>query len=123
VENRIAPVTVNRPKALNALTQEVLRSLEEVIDGLSDGDEAKMVFLTDAGDRALVVGADIAAMQGMAPEDARRFSRMGQRVFGKIEHMGQMVIAAVNGFALGGAWAGRAKRLDLCIGTYWQRAG
>lgn len=102
VENSIATVIINRPKELNALNQEVLLELEATLNGLSVNEEAKVIIITGSGTKAFVAGADIAAMRIMNPDEARQFSQLGQRVLAKVENMPQTVIAAINGFALGG---------------------
>ena len=100
-EGDIAIVTVNRPKALNALNAETLADIEKAMDAAAADPEVKVVILTGAG-RAFVAGADITFMQNMKPLEGRAFAMLGQAVFRKIETMEKPVIAAVNGFALGG---------------------
>lgn len=95
-------VTINRPKALNALNEEVLLTLEEIIHKINGDKAVKVVILTGSGEKAFVAGADIAAMKDISPVEAREFSRLGQRVFRAIETARPIVIAAINGFALGG---------------------
>ena len=95
-------LTINRPKALNALNQEVLLSLESNIQQINEDKNVKVVILTGSGEKSFVAGADIAAMKDMNPVEAREFSRLGQRVFRQIETARPIVIAAVNGYALGG---------------------
>lgn len=102
VKNKIATVTINRPKALNALNVDVLRALETIMEDIEHNSEIKVVILTGEGEKAFVAGADIAAMQNMNPSEASSFSSYGQRVFNKIENLSKIVIAAINGFALGG---------------------
>ncbi len=101
-EDGIALVTINRPKVLNALNADLLKELEAVVDELEQDGEVRVVIITGAGDKAFVAGADIAFMSGLNPLEAKSFSQLGQRVFSKIENMSKPVIAAVNGFALGG---------------------
>ena len=101
VQDRIAVVTIDRQEALNALNGDVLDDLECAFYGLRCGGEADVVVLTGAG-RAFVAGADIGLMKGMSALEARAFAEKGQRVLDAIESMPQPVIAAVNGFALGG---------------------
>ncbi|WP_018133028.1 enoyl-CoA hydratase-related protein [Effusibacillus pohliae] len=102
VEDGIATVTLNRPKALNALNSALLTELSELVDAIAKDASIGAVILTGAGEKAFVAGADIAEMQGKTPLEARAFSQFGNSVFSKIERMPQPVIAAVNGFALGG---------------------
>ncbi|MCI0497037.1 MAG: enoyl-CoA hydratase-related protein [Thermoplasmata archaeon] len=101
VRDRIATVTIDRQEALNALNADVLDELECAFYGLRCGGDADVVILTGAG-RAFVAGADIGHMKGLSALEARAFAEKGQRVFDTIESMPQPVIAAVNGFALGG---------------------
>ena len=97
-----AVVTLNRPEALNALNLGVLQELDETLSQLSWRRETRVVILTGSGDRSFAAGADIAAMRGMTPEEAQQFSAYGQAVMSRIAGMRAVVIAAVNGYALGG---------------------
>ncbi len=101
-EGAVAVVTINRPKALNALNAAVLNELDQGFSGLAADSEVSVVILTGAGEKAFVAGADIAFMQSLTALEAREFALLGQGVFNKIENLPQPVIAAVNGFALGG---------------------
>ena len=98
----VATLTIHRPKALNALDAATLAQLAVRIDELAARPDVRAVVLTGAGERAFVAGADIAALQPMDPEAALAFSRLGNRVFRALEQLPVPVIAAVNGFALGG---------------------
>lgn len=104
VEERdgVAILTVNRPESLNALDGAVLAELEQALRALEAAPETKAVVVTGAGEKAFVAGADIAAMAGMSPQEARAFSLAGQRVMASLQRMRKPVIAAVNGYALGG---------------------
>lgn len=97
-----AVVTINRPKALNALNQAVIRELRATFAELDNNAEVKGVILTGAGDKAFVAGADIKEITELVYEDAVSFSTRGQRLFATIENFGKPVVAAINGFALGG---------------------
>lgn len=97
----VATVTIDRPEALNALDPEVLQDLESCFETLNNDLSVKVIILTGVK-KAFVAGADIASMSKMTPEEAVEFSRLGQRVFNRIASMRPVVIAAVNGFALGG---------------------
>jgi enoyl-CoA hydratase len=104
VENNagVALLTINRPKAMNSLNTEVLSELFDTLQALEQNSEVKVVVLTGAGEKAFVAGADIAEMAGMSPSAACEFARKGQQVILYVEQMKKPVIAAVNGFALGG---------------------
>ena len=93
--------TINRPKALNALNATVLNELETLLDSLASNSSVRALVLTGAG-KSFVAGADIAAMANMNPDEAEKFSGLGHRVFSKLESLKFPVVAAVNGFALGG---------------------
>ena len=98
----LATVIINRPKALNALNSKVLTALDNILDSLNEDDEVRVVILTGAGEKAFVAGADIAEMSKLSPLEGAGFSRFGQLVFKKVQDLKKPVIAAVNGFALGG---------------------
>ena len=100
-KGRIAIVSVNRPDALNALNATVLDELSDIFDFLEADASTGIVILTGEG-RAFVAGADIAAMKEMTALEGRAFMIKGQTVMQKIENLNKPVIAAVNGFALGG---------------------
>lgn len=103
-ENGIYLITIDRPKVLNALSEEVIDKLDATIDELKAKTDLRVVILTGAGEKAFVAGADIAAMKDLGAEKAQAFARKGQSVFLKLEKLGVPVIAAVNGFALGGGF-------------------
>jgi enoyl-CoA hydratase len=94
-------ITINRPGALNALSIDVLSELEEAIDRIRI-DETRCVIITGTGGKAFVAGADIASMYPLSKNQAKEWSLNGNRVFRKIETLPVPVIAAVNGYALGG---------------------
>jgi enoyl-CoA hydratase len=97
----VAILTVNRPEVLNALNGQVLRDLEEAVDQVEANEEIYVAVLTGAG-RAFVAGADISYQLGLTPVDAKAFSDYNHQVLFKLENMQKPVIAAINGFALGG---------------------
>lgn len=101
-ENGTAIVTINRPAALNALNKEVLEELYDAFKGLEEDESVVCIILTGSGAKAFVAGADIAAMQSMDAVVAENFARLGHKVFNAVESCSKPVIAAVNGFALGG---------------------
>jgi hypothetical protein len=100
-EGAVGVVTIERPKALNALNSEVLAELEACFDNI-DTDVIRAVILTGSGDKSFVAGADIAEMSKLNPAEGEAFGKKGNDVFRKIETFPIPVIAAVNGFALGG---------------------
>ncbi len=100
-KDRIYVLSFNRPKALNALNSEVLSELDSMIDAIAKDPEVDVVVITGKG-KAFVAGADIAEMKEMDVHEARAFGEFGSKVFRKIELLDKPVIAAINGFALGG---------------------
>ncbi len=102
INKQIAWVTINRPEVLNAMNESVLTELVSTIQSCIDDTSVGVIILTGAGDKAFVAGADIKNMQSMEPGDALEFGRTGQQMTLTIENSPKPVIAAVNGFALGG---------------------
>jgi len=100
--NGIAYVTINRPKALNALNTPTWKDLRTAFEDVRDDVAIRGAILTGAGDKAFIAGADITELATLAAFEAARASRFGQAVLSLIENLGKPVIAAVNGFALGG---------------------
>ena len=100
--NGVAKLTINSPKTLNALNSAVLDEIECALYELDRDDDVKVVVLTGAGEKAFVAGADIKEMAGMNAYAGQQFALKGQRVMLMIEKMKKPVIAAVNGYALGG---------------------
>jgi enoyl-CoA hydratase len=98
----VAQVTINRPQVMNALNTETLDELRRTILALKHDAGVRCVILTGAGDRAFVAGADINELATQTPSSGREQALRGQHVFDLIENMGKPVIAAINGFALGG---------------------
>ncbi len=101
LNDHIATITINRPEALNALNINVLKELEQTLVTVENDPEAYVVVLTGAG-KAFVAGADIAEMKDLNAVEAKAFGEFGNCVFYKIETLSKPVIAAVNGYALGG---------------------
>ncbi|MBA2423613.1 MAG: enoyl-CoA hydratase/isomerase family protein [Chitinophagales bacterium] len=102
LENGIFNITINRPDKLNALNRTVIDELDAAFDLVYDDDKIRGVIITGAGPKAFVAGADITEFISFTPEQAREMSLNGHRVFNKIEAAPKPVIAAINGFALGG---------------------
>jgi enoyl-CoA hydratase len=98
----IGCVTINRPDKLNALNRTVMDELENCMRAIQDDEEVRVVILTGAGDKAFVAGADLNELASLAPLEGKDFSRRGQEVFDLVENLGKPVVAAVNGYALGG---------------------
>ena len=102
ITNRIAVVTINRPEALNALNEATLAELRVFFTEVNGNDAVQVVIVTGSGQKAFVAGADIVAMQQLSALEARQFSKLGHEMMRSIECCSCPVIAAVNGFALGG---------------------
>ena len=98
----VATLTINRPQVLNALNTATLDELRHAIVALTHDDAVRAVIITGAGAKSFVAGADITELAAMRPAEMREHARRGQHVFDLIENMGKPVIAAINGFALGG---------------------
>ncbi len=101
-EDSIATVTINRPDKLNALNDEVLNELSDVVAKIENDENARALIITGAGEKAFVAGADIKEINALDEQTGQEFSQKGQRVFQAIEDLRKPVIAAVNGYALGG---------------------
>ncbi|MGL4453973.1 MAG: short-chain-enoyl-CoA hydratase [Sarcina sp.] len=101
-EGNIAILTINRPKALNALNSETLNDIFTAVTHLEGEKDVYAVILRGAGDKSFVAGADIAEMKDLNEEEGKRFGMLGNRVFRKLENLDKPVIAAISGFALGG---------------------
>ncbi|NNK89916.1 MAG: enoyl-CoA hydratase [Saprospiraceae bacterium] len=103
IEDNIATVTVNRPKALNAINKDVMEELGYLfMDGGLPADDLFGVVITGAGEKAFAAGADITEFMSLSPEEGSALSRKGHNVFNAIENFSLPVIAAINGFSLGG---------------------
>ena len=101
-DRAVSIITINRPKVLNALNGPTLDELSQVIDEAGRDESVRALILTGAGDRAFVAGADINELAVQTPIGGREHARRGQALFDRIERLGKPVVAAVNGFALGG---------------------
>ncbi len=102
VDGAVATITFNRPKVLNAMNTEITQELGLAINECRENDGIRVVILTGAGDRAFVAGADIHVFQNKTPAQIMKFTQIGQRILRSIEILEKPVIAAGNGFALGG---------------------
>ena len=102
IENNVLTITVNRPEKLNALNKDVFADLDNALKEIEKDASIKSVIITGAGPKAFVAGADISEFGGFTKVDAMALAKRGQDVFAKIERCNKPIIAAVNGFALGG---------------------
>ena len=102
INDKTATLTINRPEALNAFNEEVIEELEFVIEETIQDDNVGVIIITGAGEKSFIAGADIKAMQKMDQASALEFGKKGQLLTKIIENSPKPVIAAVNGFALGG---------------------
>jgi enoyl-CoA hydratase len=102
VSGRIATITINRPKSLNALNGTTMRELSAVLEEVARRNDVGVVLLTGAGEKAFVAGADISELLKFTPLQVLELSRFGNGVLGNIERLPQPVIGVINGFALGG---------------------
>ncbi len=98
----VALITINRPEKLNALSRGVIEELAEAAERMAGEPEIRGAILTGAGEKAFVAGADINELAAVSPLEARTYALRGQQVFRKLETLGKPVVAAVNGYALGG---------------------
>jgi enoyl-CoA hydratase len=101
-DGAVLVLTINRPKVLNALNAQTLEALSRAIDTARDDAGVRAIVITGSGDRSFVAGADINELASQTPVDGREHARRGQALFDRIERLGKPVIAAINGFALGG---------------------
>lgn len=102
VKDEIAVVTINRPKQMNALNQETLKELEDAFSSFYNNDGVKGIILTGSGEKAFVAGADIKEFADFNKQQGKQMADYGHHVFNVIENCPKPVVAAVNGFALGG---------------------
>jgi enoyl-CoA hydratase len=98
----IATITINRPQALNALNAETLKEISARLEDAENDANIKIILITGAGDRAFSAGADLNMMKNVSPVKAVELSRLGQQLCNQVESLGKPVIAAINGYALGG---------------------
>jgi len=102
IENSVLTITINRPEKLNALNKNVFTDLDKALDDIEKNPEIRSVIITGAGSKAFVAGADISEFGDLNKEQAMTMAQRGQDIFLKIERSNKPIIAAVNGFALGG---------------------
>ncbi|TDH26080.1 enoyl-CoA hydratase [Segetibacter sp. 3557_3] len=102
LKENILTITINRPTKLNAVNRQVMHELGLVVEEVYNDPSVRSVLLTGAGDKAFVAGADISEFMGLSVEDGKAVARTGQELFMKIERSPKPIVAAVNGFALGG---------------------
>ncbi|MGV3529670.1 MAG: enoyl-CoA hydratase/isomerase family protein [Flavisolibacter sp.] len=102
VENNICTITINRPDKLNALNREVMKDLHDIFAELEDREDVRSVIITGAGPKSFVAGADISEFVDLSGAEGMELARRGHDIFFKIENFNKPVVAAVNGFALGG---------------------
>lgn len=101
-EDKIAIVTINRPKALNALNSETLKDIDTVLENLENDNDIYAVIVRGAGEKSFIAGADISEMRDLNQEEGQKFGELGNKVFRRLENLNKPVIAAISGFALGG---------------------
>ena len=101
-DGAVAIVTLNRPKVLNALNSQTLTELASAMQSCKDDAAVRAIVITGAGDKSFVAGADINELSVLSPVAGKEHARRGQQIFDAIEQLGKPVIAAINGFALGG---------------------
>src|SRR5687767_11616922 len=101
-DGAVAVVTINRPKVLNALNSQTIGELSRAMHDLQQDGAVRAIVITGAGEKSFVAGADINELAILSPAEGQLHARKGQAVFDQIEHLGKPVIAAINGFALGG---------------------
>jgi enoyl-CoA hydratase len=118
----IATITLNRPEALNAFSKEVVDEVLQALEDVRNDDNVRVVVLTGAGEKAFSAGADIKAMRGMNALKARELSLMGEKLCSALENLEKPVIAAINGYALGGGLE-VAMACDLRIAVENARVG
>jgi enoyl-CoA hydratase len=102
LDNGIFTITINRPDKLNALNKQVFTDLDAAVDEVYNNTEIKTAIITGAGPKAFVAGADITEFAGLTKDESMALAKRGQDVFFKIENSKKPIVAAVNGFALGG---------------------
>ncbi len=115
-KDRVAIITINRPEALNALNHMVISELKRAIEALSQRDDIAVIVITGAGEKAFVAGADLKHLSSLSPKEVFEFVEKGQQLTFLIEKSPKVIIAMVNGFALGGGME-LAMSCDLIIAS------
>ena len=116
IENEILTITIDRPKKLNALNRETILELHQAFKAAKDNDEVKVVIITGSGEKAFVAGADISEFADYSPKEGKKLAADGQeKLFDYVANFPKPVIAAVNGFALGGG-------LELAMAAHFRIA-
>src|SRR6056297_3466364 len=115
MHGRVAVLTVTRPAKLNALNHRTVVELHQAFEAFANDDAVRAVVVTGAGEKAFVAGADISEIRDQTPLDARQFSERGQQLMRRIETMTKPVIAAINGYCLGGG-------LELALACHFRYA-
>ena len=115
LENNILTITINRPDKLNALNKDVFTDLNNVVDEIENNAEIRSAIITGSGSKAFVAGADIAEFSSYNKEQAMALAKRGQDIFFKIENCSKPIVAAINGFALGGG-------LELAMSCHFRLA-
>lgn len=116
IESKVAVVTLNRPQALNALNKELLSEISSFLDDAKDNSEIRVIVLTGSGEKSFVAGADIKEFSDFAGAQGEELARVGQEtVFNKLENFPKPILAAINGFALGGG-------LELAMAAHFRIA-
>lgn len=116
VENNICTITINRPDKLNALNKTVFDELNMALDEVYNNPEIKSAIITGSGAKAFVAGADISEFNGLSKQEAMALAKRGQDTFARIENSSKPIVAAVNGFALGGG-------CELAMACHFRVAG
>ena len=121
-EDSIGLLTINRPQVLNALNRETMTEISQVVGKIATDPEVAVLIITGAGEKSFVAGADISEMRTLSALEGRAWSKFSQATFNAIENLPQPVIAAVNGYALGGGCE-LAMSCDIRIASYKAKFG
>jgi enoyl-CoA hydratase len=121
-EEGMATITINRPKALNALNKKAVQEVSARLDEAEEDETVKVIVITGAGDRGFCVGLDLKSVKGISAVDGMKLSLLGQKLTKKIEELRKPVIAAINGYALGGGLE-LAMSCDLRIASETAKLG